>query len=149
MVSLCKCCYCWNRLGKTKFYIGKCFHSVLEYIMKHAICLGLFIWFISIFHFDYKIWIFHFKKRIFQSRCDWYNPESTTLPTRTLLPNFIKFGWTCSEREEIQDLGQKTLFFTLKMRYKIFATKLGPGYPKEHFCAVWSELALPVPNAGL
>ena len=38
------------------------------------------------------------------------------VPTRTLLPNLIKFGWTCSEREEIQDLGQKTLFFTLKIK---------------------------------
>ena len=32
--------------------------------------------------------------------------------------------------------GSKIAAFTLKMRYKIFATKLGLGYPKEHFCAV-------------
>ena len=40
---------------------------------------------------------------------------SVRVPTRTLLQILKKFGWTYSEREEIQDLGQKTLFFTLKI----------------------------------
>ena len=46
-------------------------------------------------------------------------------------------------------LGLKTLFFTLKMRYNIFARKLGSGYPKEHFCEIWLKSALPALNAGL